>query len=120
MWQLAHAGRTPKGSPRVAVGTSEHCGRVLARNERTPGRSAFWREKWLNNCQGFRVDSSAGRIGYVKGLRASRSGKPELLEVRAGLLGRRLLLIPVEQIGEIAPEQRRILLGGPPQLVEQD
>jgi hypothetical protein len=40
--------------------------------------------------------------------------------VRAGLLGRRLLLIPVVQIEEILPEQKLVRLGGPPQLVEQD
>ena len=61
-----------------------------------------------------------GRIGHATGIRLGSSAEPELLEVRAGLLGRRVLLIPVDQIEEIVPEQKRILLSGAPQLVEQD
>ena len=85
----------------------------------TSGCSALWRERWLKNCHGFRVDSPGGRIGYVKGVQVDRSGKPELLEVRAGLLGRRLLQIPVDQVEKIVPEQRRIVLSGTPRLAEQ-
>jgi membrane protein YdbS with pleckstrin-like domain len=36
--------------------------------------------------------------------------EPELLEVRSGFLGRRRLLIPVERVEEIVPEQKLIIL----------
>jgi transcription elongation factor Elf1 len=37
-----------------------------------------------------------------------------MLEVRAGLLGRTLLLISVDDVAEIAAEERRIVLHDPP------
>jgi hypothetical protein len=39
-----------------------------------------------------------------------RSNEPALLEVRAGFLGRKLLLIRVEDISEIDPAANRIIL----------
>jgi len=62
----------------------------------------------------------AAGSGTSSGIRFGSSAKLESLEVRAGLLGRRLLLIPVEQVKEIVPEQKRIVLGGAPQHVAQD
>jgi hypothetical protein len=91
-----------------------------ASEARSPERSSLGGDYWLHRCEGFRVDSPSGRIGHVTGIRFDSAAKPELLEVRAGLLGRRLLLIPVGQIEEIRPEQKLIRLGGLPQLVEQD
>ena len=90
----------------------------MASNAPTPERSAFWHGKWLANCEGFRVEAPDGRIGHVTGIRFGPSSEPQLLEVRAGLLGRRLLLIPVGQVHEIVPEEKRILLSGPPQLAD--
>ena len=75
-----------------------------------PERSSLGRDYWLQRCEGFRVDAPSGRIGHVTGIRFGSSAEPELLEVRAGLFGRRLLLIPVGQIEEIIPEQKRMLL----------
>jgi hypothetical protein len=51
-----------------------------------------------------------GRIGTVKGVRFEGSIEPTFLEVRAGLLSHRLLLIPVEEVVEILPKQRRIIV----------
>jgi hypothetical protein len=45
------------------------------------------------------------------------SPEPEMLEVRAGRLGRRLLLIPVEQVERIVPEERWIMLRASPERV---
>lgn len=54
------------------------------------------------------------------GIRLDSSAKPELLEVRAGLLGRRLLLTPIGQIEEVVPEKKRIVLSGSSQLATND
>ena len=75
-----------------------------------PRHSSLGTDYWLHRCEGFRVESSVGRIGTVKGVRFQGSMRPELLEVRAGLLSYRLLLIPVEDVQEILPKQRRILV----------
>jgi len=56
----------------------------------------------------------------VVGIRyGERSNEPEVLEVRAGLFGRALLLISVDEVAEIAAEGRRIVLNDPPRLVSE-
>jgi hypothetical protein len=77
---------------------------------RDPRDSSYGREYWLHRCEGFRVFSAGREVGTVQGLRFHGSLEPELLEVRTGFLGRRRLLIPVEQIKEILPDRKRITL----------
>lgn len=70
----------------------------------------------LSRCEGFRVDGPEGTIGFVEGLRfASRIDRPDLLEVRGGRFGRRLLLVPVEAVEEVLLDEERLLLRGAPQ-----
>ena len=72
--------------------------------KRLARHSGFDRDYWLCRCEGFRVDSAEGRIGFVRELRFdSRQEGPDLLAVRAGLFGTRLLLVPVEEVEEILP-----------------
>ena len=67
----------------------------------------------LLRCEGFEVDSPVGLVGVVEGLRFdSRIDVPDFLEVRGGRLGRELLLVPVEAVQEISPEEERILVRG--------
>jgi hypothetical protein len=80
-------------------------------------QSSFGLDYWLRRCQRFRVDGPAGRIGRVRGVRLGASAQPEVLEVQAGLLGRRTLLIPSADVVEAIPEQRRLLLAGSPRLL---
>jgi hypothetical protein len=57
------------------------------------------------------VETSRKRIGRVVGIRyGERSNEPAILEVRAGFFGRRMLLVNVDEIAEIAPETSRIVL----------
>ena len=71
------------------------------------------RDALLARCEGFEVDSPVGLVGFVEGLRfGSRIDVPDLLEVRGGRLGRELLLIPVEAVQEISPEEERLLVRG--------
>jgi len=75
-----------------------------------PRDSAYGREYWLHRCEGFRVELAGREIGRVRGLRFKGSLEPDLLEVRTGLFGRRVSLIPVERVGEIIPNQKLITL----------
>ena len=79
-------------------------------DSRDPRDSTFGADYWLHRCEGFRVESAGREIGTVHGLRFNGSIEPDLLEVRAGLFGRRVVLIPVEQVEEIVPEQKLIIV----------
>ena len=73
------------------------------------------RDYWLCRCEGFEVGSPTGRIGVVDGLRfLSRVDQPDFLEIRTGLFGRRLFLLPVEEVESISSSEERIVLCAPP------
>jgi hypothetical protein len=84
-------------------------------------RSSFDRDYWLSHCEGFTVMSSAGRVGVVKEVRfRSRADRPDVLVVRAGLLGRRTILIAIDDVDEVIPREKRIRLRGAPQPLPND
>jgi hypothetical protein len=85
-----------------------------------PRQSSLGREYWLRRCEGFRVEGPGGRVGYVRGIRFGSEADPEALEVGAGLLGRRRLLIPVSEVAQILPEERRLILHGHPRLLASE
>ena len=69
------------------------------------------RRSALAGCEGFGVYGPTARIGEVEEVRHDASGgRPTLLAVRAGLLGSWLVLVPVEQVQEVSPRERRIVL----------
>src|SRR5439155_12153506 len=79
------------------------------------GPGAFDLDYWLHRSEGFRVDSPDGRVGFVAELRFGTSmARPDALAVRAGLFGRLLLIVLVEQVAELLPQERRIVLRGSP------
>jgi hypothetical protein len=78
-----------------------------------PRDSAYGRDYWLHRCEGFTVQRAGREVGKVTGLRFHASIEPELLEVRIGRFGKRRL-IPVEQVQQIEPKKRRIILGASP------
>jgi ribosomal 30S subunit maturation factor RimM len=78
-----------------------------------PRDSAYGRDYWLHRCEGFTVQRVERELGKVTGLRFQASTEPELLEVRTGRFGKRRL-IPVEQVEQIEPKTRRIILGASP------
>ena len=82
-----------------------------------PRRSTFDIDYWLRRCEGFVVETPGGRVGTVAGVRYGASAEPEVLEVRAGLLGRRRLLLPVADVAAIVPDERRVCLGARPTLL---
>jgi hypothetical protein len=70
------------------------------------------RDYWIGHCEGFRVDGSSGRIGFVEEVRPDGPGQP-VLAVRAGVLGRRILLVPVDEVFSILPRAQRLWLRTP-------
>jgi len=83
----------------------------MAAGPEFPEGAASNRDYWLQRCEGFRVDSPDGRVGFVEEVRyASRSDRPDVIVVRAGLLGRLLLIVPVGEIAEIFPREKRMVL----------
>jgi hypothetical protein len=83
----------------------------MAAGSQRPGDAASNVDHWLRRCEGFRVDSAHGRVGFVEEVRyASRFDRPDVIAVRAGLLGRLLLIVPVEEIAQILPSEERIVL----------
>lgn len=84
-------------------------------------RPEFDRGYWLAHCEGYRVDGSEGRIGFVEEVRANPTD-PEapLLAVRAGRLGRRVMVVPSEAVQFILPRARRIWLRSPVEIVTSE
>jgi len=73
------------------------CG-VRGAGDRAPSEpeAAFDRDSWLRHCQGFRVDGSGGRLGFVDDIITMDDGK--VLAVGADRLGRRILLISPDEV----------------------
>ncbi|HSK15887.1 MAG TPA: hypothetical protein VK915_06925 [Gaiellaceae bacterium] len=67
---------------------------------------------WLRHCHGFRVDSPRGRVGIVEDvLYGADRDRPAALAVRGGVLGRRLALVPLEDVAAVEPRRKRISIG---------
>ncbi|HEY7561630.1 MAG TPA: hypothetical protein VH650_05595 [Gaiellaceae bacterium] len=65
----------------------------------------------LARSEGFGVYGISARVGIVEKVRLERaSGRPVLLSVRAGLLGSWLVHVPVDQVADVVPEERRVVL----------
>lgn len=67
---------------------------------------------WLAQCEGFLVDVGDTPLGVVDELVTAGPEQPEAvaLVVSTGWFGRRRLVVPVEEIERIVPEERRIVL----------
>ena len=80
---------------------------------RLPRAASF--DYWLCRCRGFSVSSPGGAVGLVEEVRfRSRLDRPDAIAVRAGLVGSRLLIVPVEAVTEIVARERRVVLRSPP------
>lgn len=76
---------------------------------------------WLCRSEGFRVDSPAGKLGLVEAVMFRvRPDDPDALIVRAGVLGRRLVIVPIEDVADVLPRRQRILLRRVPDLSGAD
>ncbi len=72
-------------------------------------------EYWLGHCDGFRVEGAAGSVGMVEYVVVDPSlDRPSLVVVRQGGLQRqRTVDVPVADVMEIRPAERRLVLGSP-------
>lgn len=75
--------------------------------------TSFDRDYWLSHCEGFRVDTTGGRLGLVEELRPGVDREGDVLAVRAGLFGRRIVLVPTTEVDFIVPRAERIWLHSP-------
>jgi hypothetical protein len=71
---------------------------------------------WLSHSEGFRVEASGGRVGIVEAVLEREPGVAEALLVRAGALGRKLLVVPAREVELVAPRRRQVLLGESPEV----
>ncbi len=74
------------------------------------------RSYWLARCEGFRADSPEGRFGRVEAVMFRvRPDDPDALIVRAGVLGRRLVIVPIEDVEDVLPRRERVMLARVPE-----
>jgi hypothetical protein len=69
------------------------------------------RDHWLARCDQFAVYAGDRLLGTVEGIRyQSRADRPDLIEVRGGLFGRRMLVVPVDEVESVLPDEEAILV----------
>jgi hypothetical protein len=109
------APRSERDEPRPAPSTTLPHPRAAPAGTDDDRAAAEDRSYSLARCEGFAVESPAGPVGFVEGLRfVSRIDQPDVLEVRGGRFGRQLLLIPSDQVEEVRLTEERVLLRGEP------
>jgi hypothetical protein len=76
------------------------------------------RDYWLARCEGYRVDGREGRIGFVEEVRVgAEHPRGTVLVVRAGRLGRRVLLVSATDAALLVPREQRLWLRTPTAIV---
>ncbi len=82
--------------------------------DEAPGPEPYERRYWATHCEGFRVDFPGGAHGYVEEVRhRADPDRAALLAVRVGMLGRRVVIVPVDEIAYLVPRAERIWLKSP-------
>ena len=88
---------------------------------------SFDRNYWLAHCEGYRVDGDGGRIGFVEEVRPGPNHPQDtILAVRAGRLGRRVLLVATADVAFIVPRAEQVwltatrIVGSEPAAAEND
>jgi hypothetical protein len=80
---------------------------VELRRSPEPGQ----RDYELHRCHGFDVYSGEERLGVVEGVvYGSRFDRPDALEIRRGRFFRRPLLVPVEDVEAIEPDEAAVVI----------
>ena len=66
---------------------------------------------WLANCEGFHVDAPAGRLGPVLDVLVREGDDmPTSFLVSAGRFIPRLVLVPIDQVEDVRPREKRVVL----------
>jgi hypothetical protein len=77
--------------------------------------TTFADDYWLRRCEGFRVESPDGFVGWVEEVWLGADHEPEVLVLR-GPHGRRLLSLAGEDVA-VDPRRERIALASTPELI---
>jgi hypothetical protein len=78
---------------------------------------------WVARCEGFGVVSPEGRIGTVEEIRygpSRRWDSPTELAIQAGRGGNLRLIVPVDDVAAIVPDDRLVLLRASPRIVSTE
>lgn len=87
--------------------------RVEAHAAVAPSKPCFDRDYWVCHSDGFRVDAAQGRVGFVEAVRSDPDEPGSvLLLIRAGTLGRRVLVARPVDVAMIVPRAKRMWLDG--------
>jgi hypothetical protein len=66
---------------------------------------------WLSSCHGFRVEAGGRSLGIVEDVLYGDGRDPAALLVRGGFFGTRTTLVAVEDVSEVVPRVKRVVLG---------
>jgi hypothetical protein len=88
---------------------SSHATAYPPPDERRFHRSHPRAPRRLGRCAGFQVDSPDGRVGVVEYVGRARPGAVVLV-VRTGLFKRKPLSIPIDDVIEVVPARRRVVV----------
>jgi hypothetical protein len=76
---------------------------------------AFDSDYWLRHCEGFRVDTPRGSLGFVEEIIVTEPGiMPEALVVVGGLSGAERWVVPVCDVAVVQPNRERVSLESAP------
>jgi hypothetical protein len=83
--------------------------------------AAFDRDYWVAHCEGYRVEGHEGRIGFVEEVRENPDDpSTPLLAIRAGMLGRRILVVRADDVHLIAPRSQQVWLRSPVRILHSE
>jgi hypothetical protein len=84
---------------------------AVAATEVARDHESWTRGYWLCHCEGYRVETSDGFVGFVEEVvRSPGASEPSALRVRTGFDGRGLVIVPVGMVREIRPEAEQIIV----------
>lgn len=84
---------------------------TVAATEVAHDRESWTREYWLSHCEGYRVETPDGLIGFVEEVvRPPDASEASSIKVRAGLGGRSVVVVPAAAVREIVPDAERIVI----------
>lgn len=79
--------------------------------------------EWVARCEGFGVVSPEGRIGTVEEVRygpSRRWDSPTELAIQAGRDGTLRLIVPVDDVAQVVPDDRLVMLRSSPRIVSTE
>jgi hypothetical protein len=87
---------------------------VMRRREDLEERAANGDQhaEWLRWCQGFRLEVSGRWIGVVEEVLFGDNDVPAALLIQGGLFGNRTYIVPAENVVQVVPRSKRVVVDG--------